>query len=155
MDKYEYLLHTWGGFYNEEYITVHKEKPGYFFFDTKEELNSYLKKLQYIERVMKATRLMYVIEEGYKVRYKTIAKMDFIYKNKIYKHKEDFGYAYSPDTARFMFELGNYSCDCNRSNFIRRNYGLVIPKLECGDQIEMENLEIIQIKITDYGICLL
>ena len=26
---YEYLLHTWGGFYNEEHKNIHDENGGY------------------------------------------------------------------------------------------------------------------------------
>ena len=35
----------------------------------------------------------------------------------------DFGYEYEEESAIFMFEDGNYSCDCNRSLFIQREYG--------------------------------
>lgn len=32
----------------------------------------------------------------------------------------------------------NYSCDCNRSEFLR-NLGVPIDELDCGDTIEMKN----------------
>lgn len=45
---------------------------------------------------------------------------------------------YSEDDAVWMFTEGNYSCDCNRSLFIRQQYGGdAIPELPCGDTIEL------------------
>lgn len=42
------------------------------------------------------------------------------------------------ESAIFMFEEGNYSCDCNRSLFIRWEYGEdAIPELQCGEEIKM------------------
>lgn len=32
---------------------------------------------------------------------------------------------------------GNHSCDCNRSLFIRREYGDVMPELGCGYDIKL------------------
>lgn len=45
---------------------------------------------------------------------------------------------YPEDAAIWMFTQGNYSCDCNRSLFIRQQFGEnAIPELSCGDQIEL------------------
>ncbi len=33
-EKYEYLLQTWGGFYNDEHVAIHGKEPGYLWFDT-------------------------------------------------------------------------------------------------------------------------
>lgn len=45
---------------------------------------------------------------------------------------------YPEDAAIWMFTEGNYSCDCNRSLFIRRQFGEdAIPELSCGDTIEL------------------
>lgn len=35
--KYEYHLHTWGGFYNKEYSEIHKKPNGDFWFESYEE----------------------------------------------------------------------------------------------------------------------
>jgi len=145
IDKYEYMLHTWGGFYNEEFKKIHKKTEGYFFFDTKDELDEYLAELVSLEHKLNASRLMWDYTEGQHVRYKTIAKMKFVYDGKEYEHLEDFGFAYPVESAKYMFELGSYSCDCNRSRMILRKYGN-IEELDCGRNIEMINLEILQIK---------
>ena len=45
---------------------------------------------------------------------------------------------YPEDAAIWMFTEGNYACDCNRSLFIRQQFGdNSIPELPCGDQIEL------------------
>ena len=43
----------------------------------------------------------------------------------ITKMAYDFGYEFEEENAIYMFEHGNYSCDCNRSLFIQREYGEV------------------------------
>ena len=49
----------------------------------------------------------------------------------------------TPDEAwrlcQYMWEDGNYGCDCNRSLFAQR-YGWDIPELPCGDTIELVSL---------------
>ena len=45
---------------------------------------------------------------------------------------------YPEDDAIWMFTEGNYSCDCNRSLFIRQQFGDdSIPELPCGNTIEL------------------
>ena len=71
---------------------------------------------------------------------RTIFVGTFKYKGKEVIVHLDFGYEYPEESAIFMFEDGNYSCDCNRSLFIRREYGeYAIPELDCGEEIEMTN----------------
>lgn len=145
-DKYEYLLHTWGGFYNDEHQVKHGKEEGYFFFDTMAELQDYLKDLRKIEDDLNANHLAIVINEGTHVRYKTTAKMVFRYKGNEYPYEYDFGYAYSKHTAYFMFHEGNYGCDCNRSTFIRRDVDNNFPELNCGDEIKVKKFKVLQIK---------
>jgi hypothetical protein len=66
--KYEYFLLTWGGFYNKEYKDLHNEKPGYHYFDNKEDRDNYISKLRGIEKELSASYLMLVEREGYHVR---------------------------------------------------------------------------------------
>lgn len=144
-EKYEYMLHTWGGFYNPEYASIHGRSAGYYFFDTKEELDSYLSELKTIEEKLKAFSLATSIEEGRHVRYRTIATMKMIYKGKPYDYTHDFGYAYPVEAAHFMFKEGNYMCDCNRSLFLKRNYSDV-QKKDCGHEIELSEFKVEQKK---------
>lgn len=49
---------------------------------------------------------------------------------------DDYG-----DSMEYMFEDGNYSCDCNRSLFIQRQCDEDFPDMKCGDTIEMVSFE--------------
>ena len=146
--KYEYMLHTWGGFYNKEYRDVHGYAPGYYWFETADERKKYVETLKFIERKLHAVRLMTVFEEGTETRYKTIAEMTFVYNGNEYHLNYDFGYCYEEDAARYMFEDGNYSCDCNRSNFIREQ-DESFPELDCGDLIQMKDFKVNKVIGTD------
>ena len=66
--KYEYLLKTWGGFYNKEYQDKHKEVGGYNYFETADERSKYLVKLRNIERRLNAKYLVVEQSEGYNTR---------------------------------------------------------------------------------------
>ncbi len=89
---------------------------------------------------------MHTIEEGYKTRYRTVAKMKMLYNGKTYDYEEDFGYAYGAESAKFMFEDGNYGCDCNRSLFLNRKYGKECPTKECGYEIEITEFSVEYVK---------
>lgn len=148
-EKYEYMLHTWGGFYNKEYVEKHGKESGYFFFDTMGELQEYLKELKTIEKELNAFHLATEIEEGQNVRYKTIAKMKLKYSGKEYDYEYDFGYAYPIESAHFMFKDGNFSCDCNKSIFLHDKYGDEVQEKDCGDEIEITEFKVSQVKPTN------
>jgi len=48
----------------------------------------------------------------------------------------DFGYGYPAHSAEYMFEDGNYSCDCSRSSF------LGLETMPCGETIQMVSFDI-------------
>lgn len=79
-EKYEYMLHTWGGFYNEEYKSIHNEKEGYFFFESIADRNAFKNKLSDIRDKFKTYPVVFSEEEGKHVRYKTIAVMKMVYR---------------------------------------------------------------------------
>lgn len=149
-DQYKYMLHTWGGFFNEEFKNIHGQEPGYEFFDSMEELNKRLDYLKSIELSLSANYLAHDIKEGFDVLYRTIAKMNLIYKGKKYPYEYDFGFAYPIEAAEYIFEDGNYACDCNRSNFLHKRYPEVPEDLECGEEIEMEDFEVTLVKSDDF-----
>ena len=62
--KYQYLLYTWGGFYNEQYQVKHKEKAGRHLFETHEERQNYIDKLREIEKILNARHLGITGSEG-------------------------------------------------------------------------------------------
>jgi hypothetical protein len=144
MPKYEYMLHTWGGFYNAEHAAKHGLKGGYFWFDTAKERDDYLKNLQAIEKRLSAHALAFTTSEGDNTRLRTVAEMTLIHDWKSYDFEYDFGYAFDHESARFMFTNGNYSCDCNLSSFLRRKHP-EFPELSCGVTIEICGLEIVSV----------
>lgn len=42
---------------------------------------------------------------------------------------------------RYIWEEGNYSCDCNRALFIVRQCDVAFPEFKCGDKIKMVSLK--------------
>jgi hypothetical protein len=102
--KYEYLLHTWGGFYNDQFQKLHKHNPGYYFFDTKEEREDYLGRLKEVEHRLGARRLMYSTYEGHHLRGgEIVAHRICRYKGKTSHTTREFppGYLYD-DIVDFM-----------------------------------------------------
>jgi hypothetical protein len=73
---------------------------------------------------------------------RTVAFVTLKYGDNIYKFEYDFGYEYEKECAKFMFEEGNYSCDCNKSLFINRHCDDKFKELDCGDEIELIELDI-------------
>ncbi len=150
-EKYEYMIHTWGSFYNEEFFEIHRKEEGYHFFDTSEDRQKYIDELRKINRQIEegtgnSESLLIVSKDGQGLRYKTIAKMNFNYKGKSYPYEHDFGYGFEEGSARFMFDDGNYNCDCNRSLFLNRIVGDEIPELDCGQEITIADFKIEFIK---------
>ena len=148
-EKYEFLLHTSGGFYNQEHIAKHSQTEGFYFFDSRTEMDGYLFKLRQIEKELSANMLVSKRYEGRHVRYKTIANMKMKYAGKVYAYKHDFGYAFPIQSAKDMFEEDDYICDCNRSLFLNRLYGDEVPIMDCGHIIEIVKFKIDQIKLKE------
>lgn len=80
--KYEYLLMTWGGFYNQENKDRHGLEPGYHYFDSEEERENYLRKLQRIEKRLNAKYLASMKSEGFNVREPVILNRVSSYKGR-------------------------------------------------------------------------
>jgi hypothetical protein len=137
----EYMIHIWGGAWNEDATPSIKEDlgidEGYRYFNTKEERDIFSNKLKPYEHL----GLVRDFKEGELTHKRTIAIVDFYYNGKEYNIEKDFGYEYEEESARFMFFDGNYSCDCNRSLFISRKYE-EFPELDCGDLIQMISFKI-------------
>lgn len=141
--KEEYMIQIWGGAWNHDAEpSIEKDlgiKEGYYYFDTEKELKDFEKKLDKYSHLGLARDK----KRGVMSHKRTIAICTFEYKGKEYIIDYDFGYEYPEESAHFMFEDGNYSCDCNRSSFIARQYGDdVIDELECGDEIELIDFRI-------------
>ena len=144
-DKHEYMVHVWGGFFNDQHRAKHGRQPGYYFFDTAEERDRFSATLRAEEEALGARFLAQDKADGRHVRYRTVAKMRLAYKGKEYELEYDFGYAYPVDSARYMFEDGNYGCDCNRSLLLAEKHE-GFPELDCGHEIDLAAFQVVQVR---------
>lgn len=136
----EYMVHIWGGAWNyDANPSIEKEtgiKEGYYYFSTKEAKNAFVKFLH--TPVYYKQGLAIDTKSGVMTHRRTIFVGMFKYKDKEFVLHYDLGYEYPEDSAVFYFTTGNFSCDCNRSLAIRREYGDdAIPVLDCGCEIKM------------------
>lgn len=141
--NFNFLLHFWGEIMNDNLIE--KEigiKGNYLWFPSKKERYDGKKILKQIADRHNVC-IVFSEENGEHVKKKTIAVAVYEYGGKIYQIEKDFGYGFPPDTARYMFEDGNYSCDCNVSIFIHEKYPEFDEIYECGNSIVMKKLDIV------------
>lgn len=140
VNKKEYMVHIWGGAWNHDANpSIEKDlgiKEGYHYFETEECKNFFCNLLK--NSVYEKQGIMVSEKYGVMSHKKTIFVGTLKYQGKEFVIHYDFGYEFEEDRAIFMFEEGNYSCDCNRSLFIQREYGeTTIPQLPCGSEIEL------------------
>lgn len=136
----EYMVHVWGGAWNSYADpSIEKDlgiKEGYHYFATEKEKDDFLKLIN-LEKY-KRQGLVYDIQYGEMSHKRTVFVGTFEYHGKIFVLHQDFGYEFPEDRAVFQFVENNYSCDCNRSLFIRQKYGKYsIPELNCGEEIKL------------------
>ena len=138
--KREWMVHIWGGAWNADANpSIEKDlgiKAGTYYFPTKEKKDEFVRLLQ--NPIYSKQGLMIDAKWGVMTHKRTIFVGTFEYKGKEFTVHVDMGYEYPEDSAIFMFTTGNYGCDCNRSMFIRSEYGEdAIPDLDCGGEIEL------------------
>lgn len=136
----EYMIHIWGGAWNSNANpSIEKDlgiKEGYHYFATEKEKDDFLKLIS-LEKY-KSQGLVYDIRYGEMSHKRTIFVGTFEYQGEEFVVHQDFGYEFPDDRAVFQFVENNYSCDCNRSLFIRQEYGEdSMPELDCGDEIKL------------------
>ncbi len=61
---------------------------------------------------------------------------------KDYTYSQSFGFGYPESAVHYMYEMGNYSCNCNRRQFIQQECDATFePDAEnCGDDITLVSL---------------
>ena len=138
--KKEYLVHCWGGAWNSDANpSIEKDlgiKEGYYYFDTEKEKNAFCTLLEIPK--YSSQGLVKTVDYGFMTHKRTIFVGTFKYHDEEFILHYDFGYDFKEANALYMFEHGNYSCDCNRSIFIRNEYGEdAIPELGCGWEIKL------------------
>ena len=102
--KYQYHMHTWGGFYNDEYKSKHKHEPGDYFFNTDTERQAHIKELKRIETMLNAKHLMITQTEGYACNIRTVLHRVVEWKGKRYYSSYDMGINYPISAAKYHME---------------------------------------------------
>ena len=141
----EWMIHIWGGAWNSDANpSIEKDygiQEGYHYFKTEEEKDRFLEIINKPE--YRYQGLMRDIKYGFMTHKRTIFVGTFKYEDKEFVLHYDLGYEYEEDAAIFYFTKGNFSCDCNRSLVIRREYGDdAIPELGCGEDIKLVDYHI-------------
>lgn len=141
----EWMIHIWGGAWNSDANpSIEKDygiQEGYHYFKTEEEIDRFLEIIDKPEYQYQG--LMRDIKYGFMTHKRTIFVGTFKYEDKEFVLHYDLGYEYKKDDAIFYFTKGNFSCDCNRSLAIRREYGDdAIPELGCGEDIKLVDYHI-------------
>lgn len=136
----EYVVHIWGGAFNKDTDpSLEKDfgiTEGYYYFNNEADKDAFVEKIS--DPKYKDQGLMIRSKYGEMTHKRTIFVGTFEYSGKQFVLHHDFGNEYTEDDAKFMYTLGNYSCDCNRSMFIRREHGEdSMPQLGCGDEIKL------------------
>lgn len=134
---YEYMLHWWGGC--EDRV---KEKLGYdnyLYFGSKESRDKAKEKIMEFNNL----GLAFDEKEGELFHKDTIALVTLKYKDRTYYYEDNFGKEFPEDVVKFQYEKNNYSCDCNKSLLIQRYCDESFPEMNCGDEIELVNLEVV------------
>lgn len=106
--KYEYMLKVWGGFFNKEYRDQHNIEEGYYYFDKCEDRSVFIKKLEDIEKNLKAHYLMVDCREGYNLRTDTVLHRVINYQGKDYHSSRNLGRGYPFYAAETFLENNWY-----------------------------------------------
>ena len=132
--KKEYFLKFWGK--DDDKAVMDLSLHGkHFYFDSAWDRQKFKERLS-------PYYIVFSEEEGELTHKKTLADITLDYKGHIYSYTENFGYEYPADSARYMYEEGNYACDCNRSLFIERHCNDEFQEMGCGDEIKLVSLKI-------------
>ena len=133
----EYFLKIWGGAmpYLEKELGINDM---YHYFSTKEERDAFLEKI----KPYNCYGLAMIKLEGEMSHLRTVVNVTLSFDESKYSFSYDCGYEYPEEAALFIFQDGNYSCDCNKSLFIREFCDKEFPKFPCGKKIKLEEINI-------------
>lgn len=106
--KYQYFLHTWGGFYNTWHQEKHGYKEGEFLFDTSAERQQYMEELEAVSEVLNAHMLATSTSEGFACDVRTVLHRVVEWEGKQYYSQRDMGPNYPLDTAMYFIEYNWY-----------------------------------------------
>lgn len=134
----EYFVHFWGR--DAQAAKRDLGLPGdALYFTDRTTFDDVCAKLRTYEWLVMTT------EQGELTHRRTVAVALLRYRGKEYRVAQDCGLEYPVSAAQYMWLDGNYSCDCNRCLFIRDQCDPGFPDLECGEEIEMPRLLVVEV----------
>jgi len=86
--------------------------------------------------------LVFREEEGDLTHKRTVLQGTLDYAGKTYRFDFDFGFEFPLGGAEWMFEEGNFACDCNKSLFIQTHCDSNFPLMACGDLVKLVDLKL-------------
>lgn len=144
-----YGLFCWGGFFNKQFHDYRTNENGEFikYFTSPQDRQEYLEKMQSVEREHNCARLVNSFFQSNYKNNRLFAKVTVDFQDKEYTFEYDFGVSTEENTAIYIFEEGNYSCDCNLIRFLDRNFDMgmtedQVQEYKCGETIKLVNLEL-------------
>uniref|UniRef100_A0A6M3JR51 Uncharacterized protein n=1 Tax=viral metagenome TaxID=1070528 RepID=A0A6M3JR51_9ZZZZ len=140
----EYFISYWGADEDRARQELGLDSQD-LYFDSEYAMLDVLEKLKHYPDL--ATR----IETGQLSHRPTTVRALMSYNGRLYEVEDAFGHEYPADTARWVWEEGNMSCDCNRADAIAEKYPDFIYEFtdidefgnkdyECGSMIKLERI---------------
>lgn len=141
----EYMVNLWGGAWSDNANpSIEKDlniKEGAYYFPTEEKMNRFIKLIS--QPKYKNQGMMIDKHVGELTHKRTVFVGTFKYQGREFIIRDYFVNEFPAEDAVFWWTLGNGGCDCNRSLYIRRQYGEdAIPELGCGWEIELVDYHI-------------
>ena len=143
-----YYLQYWGSVcndgFNEELFGLINTRFWFPSIELRETARGYLEAV--VERERNSGNLVIICfrdAEGDVAKTKLNASMTFVYKDAEYEYIYNGDYGVEESTIRYMFDEGNYSCDCNKSLFISRTVE-DFPEMDCGNEIAIKDFVIFE-----------
>lgn len=149
----KFLLRSWGG--DIAQVIALRTPDAYepddhvacWWFYTPEERQAFISAFNHVGSVMRDKQDPGADEDGEIIdtRARTVAVVTLKTPDgQVGTFEMNFGYGYSDHAVRFMFEDGNYACDCNRRDFLKSYCNIGeghLDDMTCGDTIELVSLE--------------
>jgi len=136
-EPYEYFLYTYGGFYNSEFQKKHGFIKGTHWFESEEDRQAYIHKLNKLTISTLNYNLFMTKDEGRHTRYRTILTVVMEHGEALYEYKHAYEYFFDSERLKNTWFKGECSCDCTRSLLIKQS-NPEFSKLKCGDKIKVK-----------------
>jgi hypothetical protein len=114
----------------------------FFWFQTAEQRQFFRAELtEIIANQCAPDKVVFKEENGPQVMTQPKVFATLEYKGKEYEVTDTFTYGYPVDAAIYYWAEGNFSCDCNRRNWINRQHPGAVDPSELKDKLRIELID--------------